>query len=187
MDALGRGCTDLGRRGVDSPPVVGGEARLLRGDVAGDLDLRRQLLVAQAADECLLRHIVPAVGGLDPPVDIPRRQRNPVRPGRHERRRGAVPVADRLAVVDGSEPLVGLGKGGVVQVADELARPQVQRGDGPVLRVLGDEGVAACAEGVVDPDVVELQLGEPLVLRVDVGADGLAGGVVEVDYLGPVG
>lgn len=150
------------------------------------MDLRCQLLVREAANERLLGDEVPAVGGLDPPVDVPRGQRNAVSPRIHVRRLGAVPVADRLAVVHGGEPLVGPGKGRVVQAADELARVQVQGGDGAVLGVLCDEGVAARPEGVVDLDVVQLQLGEPLVFGVNVGPDGLAGGVVEVDYFWPV-
>lgn len=184
---LSRASTHLRCHHVDTPPVVGGEARLLRGDVAGNLDLRCQLLVREAADEGLLGDEVPAMGGLDTPVDVPRRQRDAVRPGVHVRRLGDVPVADRLAVVHGGEPLVGLGEGRVVQVTDEFTCFQVQGGDGAILCVFCDEGIAASSEGVVNPNVVQLQFGEPQVLRVDIGPDDLACGVVEVHYLRPVG
>lgn len=180
-------CTDLGGHGIDTAPVVGGETCLLRGDVAGNSDLHGQLIIGEAADQCLLGDEVPAVGGLDSPVDIPRGQGNAVRPRVHVRRLGTVPVADRLAVVHGGEPLVGPGESRVVQVADELACSQIQGADGTVLGVFCDEGVAAGPEGVVDPDVIQLQLGEPLVFGVDVGPDDFAGGIVEVDYLRPVG
>lgn len=90
--------TDLGSHCVNTAPVVGGEARLLRGDVARDLNLRGQLLVGEPANECFLRDEVPAMGRLHTPVDVSGGQGNAVCPGCHIRRRGAVPVADRLPI-----------------------------------------------------------------------------------------
>lgn len=160
-DSPGQVLTNLRGHHVDTALVVGGEAGLLRGDVARDLNLHCQLLVREAADQDLLGDEVPAVGGFDTPVDIPRRQRDAVRARVHVRRLGAVPVADRFAVVHGGEPLVRLGEGRFIQVTDELACVQVQGEDGAILCVFCDESLAASSEGLVDFDTVELQLGKP--------------------------
>lgn len=151
----------LRRHRVDTAPIVRRKPSRLGGEISRQLHLRRQLLIAQAANEGALGQDVPAMRGFHGPVDITRGQGDAVGARVHKRRRRAVPVADGLAVVHGGEALVGPGEGGVVEVADVRARGEVEGADGAVLGVLGDEGVAARSKRVVDPDVVELQLGVP--------------------------
>lgn len=143
---------------------------MFRREVARNLDLLEKFLVAQPAYKSLLGKKVPVVGGLDAPVDIARGQSNPIGSGDHVRRGRAVPVTDGLTVVHGRELLIGLGNSGVVEVTLELSSVQVQGADGAVLAIVRDEGIAASAKGVVDLDVVKLQLGVPLILRVEVGS-----------------